>query len=69
MKYTCPHCGRKFPKWYWGITGKFGGYGTVKKPGLAAANFRRHKEACARRRESEAAEETRDCTEEENSGN
>ena len=47
--YICPHCQRKFPRWYWGVTGKAGGYGKVKKRSLATANFERHEEACAKR--------------------
>lgn len=46
--YACPHCGRKFPVFYWGVSGRAGGYGTIRKPGLAIANFRRHKEACVK---------------------
>ncbi len=45
-RYTCLHCSKVFPKWYWGVSGHAGGYGDVRKPGLAKANFKRHKQAC-----------------------
>lgn len=45
-KWVCPTCGKEFPRWYWGVTGKAGGMGTVRKPGLARANFNRHVRAC-----------------------
>lgn len=48
-KYICPHCEKEFPLWYWGVTGKMGGCGTVRKPGLAKANYDRHVKACKRK--------------------
>ncbi len=47
--YICPYCSIEFPRWYWGVSGRVGGYGSIKKPGLAKANFNRHKKACKRR--------------------
>lgn len=45
-QYLCQTCQKSFPAWYWGVSGKAGGAGTVRKPGLARANFNRHQEAC-----------------------
>jgi hypothetical protein len=45
--HICPYCKKKFPLWYWGITGKTGGCGKIKKRGLARANFNRHKTSCS----------------------
>jgi hypothetical protein len=44
--FACLHCNKEFPRWYWGVSGKVGGWGTIKKPGLARANFKRHVKAC-----------------------
>lgn len=44
--YICPHCDRKFPEMYWGVSGRGGGYAIVAKPGLARANFNKHVKAC-----------------------
>jgi hypothetical protein len=46
--FVCPHCQREFSGVYWSVSGNAGGFGTVKKAGLAASNFIRHKEACQR---------------------
>lgn len=54
-RLVCPICEKEFPRWYWGVTGRAGGYGTVKKRGLATANFNRHVEACRRKKEMEGA--------------
>jgi len=45
-EYICPHCNKNFPLWYWGVSGHVGGWGTIRKPGLAKANFKRHRESC-----------------------
>jgi hypothetical protein len=50
MSYKCPHCQKEFTAWYWGVSGRAGGAGTIKKPGLARANFERHKRACYKKR-------------------
>jgi hypothetical protein len=43
---VCPVCGRSFPRFHWGVSGKAGGCGTVKHYGLARYNFTRHLQAC-----------------------
>lgn len=48
--YTCKHCKKRFKAWYWGPTGQAGGFGEVKKPGLARANFKRHVQACEKKK-------------------
>ena len=47
--FTCPHCEQQFPPWYWGVSGRAGGLGTIKKAGLAWANFNRHVKACQKK--------------------
>lgn len=49
-KLVCPFCGREFPRWYWYVPYCVGALGTRKNKGLAYANFRRHKEACEKRK-------------------
>jgi len=45
-RYTCRYCNKNFPRFYWGISGKAGGLGTVKHRGIARANFERHVKKC-----------------------
>lgn len=60
---VCPHCNRKFPRWYWYTPNLPGHFGSKKHRGLALGNFRRHVEACQEKQKDMMDEHTISCPE------